>query len=153
MKNNRMKDALENIAHRGVPENINFWPGIELQLNTRSSFMQTLRTRPVMAIVIVVLALLLLTGVVYAIGKSLGYIPGVGIVDQSVPLRVLAEPVVVKRDGLTVTVSQVVADSDHTFVAYAIDGIFWQKEGSANVWRIAIFATSRRHYTEHCKWR
>ena len=28
MNDNRMKDALENIARRGVPENINLWPNI-----------------------------------------------------------------------------------------------------------------------------
>ena len=129
MKDNRMKDALENIARRGVPENTNLWPRIKSRIDQRNSFMQNLRARPVMAIVIVMFALSLLTGVVYAIGKSLGYIPGVGIIDQSTPLRILAEPVVAERDGLTVTVSQVVADSDHTFVAYAIDGIFWPKKG------------------------
>ena len=129
MKNNRMKSALENIAHRGVPENANLWPGIESRLNTRNSFMQTLRARPVIAIIIVMLALLLLTGVVYAIGKSLGYIPGVGIVDQSVPIRVLAKPVVMKRDGVTVTVSKVVTNAKSTLVAYAFDGISMSQNG------------------------
>ncbi len=123
MKNNRMKDVLETIARRGVPENMNLWLRIESQLNKRNSLMQTLRARPVMAIVIVVLALSLLTGVVYAVGNLMGYIPGIGMVDQSVQLRVLAEPVVAERDGLTVTISEVVADSDHTFIAYTVDGI------------------------------
>jgi len=123
MKNNRMKGALENIAHRGVPENRNLWPEIESRLKTRSSFMQTLRARPVMVITIVVLALLLLTGVVYAIGKSLGYIPGIGVVDQSVPIRVLAEPVTVEQQGISVTVSKVVADSTRTFMSYSVDAI------------------------------
>lgn len=124
MKNNRMKVALENIAHRGVPENTNLWLRIESRLNTRSSFMQTLRARPGMLIAIVVLALLLLTGVVYAVGSLMGYIPGVGFVDLSVPLRVLAEPVTVERGGIQVTVKQVVLSADATFISYqmAIEG-------------------------------
>jgi hypothetical protein len=131
MKDNRMKDALENIARRGVPENTNLWPRIESRLEQGNSFMQTLRARPVMVIVIVLLALSLLTGVVYAIGKSLGYIPGVGFVDQSVPLRVLAEPIVMERDGVTVTVIKVVTNAESTFVAYAFDGISIPRNGPA----------------------
>jgi hypothetical protein len=87
------------------------------------------RTRPVVAVLIALLILLTLSGVTYALGRIFGYIPGVGIVDQSAPLRVLVEPVVAERDGLTVTVSEVVSDSDHTFVAYAVDGILMPKQG------------------------
>ncbi|HET9914692.1 MAG TPA: DUF4179 domain-containing protein [Anaerolineales bacterium] len=91
----------------------------------RMSFMKMLQTRPLVAMLLALLILLALSGVAYAIGKVTGYIPGVGIVDQSVPLRILTEPVVAERDGLTITVSQVVADSDRTFIAYTIDGLFW----------------------------
>jgi len=122
MKDGRMKDVLESIARRGVPDNANLWPRISERVESKN-FMQTVRTRPALAFVLVLLALALLSGVAYAIGKVTGYIPGVGIVDQSVPLRVLAEPVIVERDGLTVTISAVVADSEHAFVAYTVDGI------------------------------
>jgi hypothetical protein len=128
MKENRMKDMLESIAQRDVPENINIWPHIAAKVE-RKDFMQTVRTRPALAMLLVLLALALLSTVAYAIGKATGYIPGVGIVDQSMPLRVLAEPVVVEKDGLTVTVSEVVADTDHTFVAYTVDGILVPREG------------------------
>ena len=97
----------------------------------RISFMKLVQARPLAAILIALLALLILSGVAYAIGKVAGYIPGVGIVDQSAPLRVLADPVVVKRDSLTVTISEVVADSEHTFVAYTIDGILVPKMARA----------------------
>jgi hypothetical protein len=125
MNENHMKDMLESIAQRGVPGDVNLWSRIAESVEKRS-FMQTVRARPALALVLVLLALALLSSVAYAIGKVTGYIPGVGIVDQSIPLRVLIEPVITQRDGLTVTVSQVVADSDHTFVAYAIDGIIVQ---------------------------
>jgi hypothetical protein len=122
MKTNRMKDVLENITRRGVPENTNLWPDISAQLTRRSSMM-TLRSRPFMAMLIALFVLLALSGVAYAIGRSLGYIPGVGVVDQSAPIRVLAEPIMMERDGVTVTISQVVANAESTFVAYALDGI------------------------------
>ncbi len=80
----------------------------------RTSFMQTLRARPVLAMLIALLILLTLSGVAYAIGRSLGYIPGIGIVDQSTPIRVLAEPVSQTRDGITITVSDVVLTSSKT---------------------------------------
>ena len=47
----------------------------------RRSFMQTLRAKPVLMILFVLLALALLSGAAYAIGRSLGYIPGVGMVE------------------------------------------------------------------------
>ena len=102
MNDKRMKDALENIARRGVPENINLMPSIATQLK-RKSPMTILRTRPVVAMLIALLILLTLSGVAYAIGRSLGYIPGIGIVDQSTPIRTLAEPVSLTRDGITIT--------------------------------------------------
>lgn len=123
MKNDRMKDALENIARRGVPENMNLWPNISVQLDKRRSLMQTIRTRPVLIIVIVAFALLALSGVVYAIGKSLGYIPGVGLIEQSAPLRVLAEPVSVTREGVTVTVKDAVLSADKTVLLINVEGV------------------------------
>ena len=61
---------------------------------------------------------------VYAAVRQLfGYIPGVGIVEQSNGIRVLAEPVSVEQDGITVTVKQVVADATRTFVAYSVDDV------------------------------
>lgn len=122
MRENRMKAVLESLAQRDVPASVNLWPRIAQRVE-RKNFMQTVRTRPALALFLVLLALALLSTVAYAIGKVTGYIPGVGIVDQSTPLRILAEPVVVERDGLTVTVSQVVTDSNRTFVAYVVDGI------------------------------
>jgi hypothetical protein len=122
MKEKHMKDALESIAQRNVPENTNIWPQIAAKVE-RKNFMQTVRARPALAMLLVLLALALFSGVAYAIGRVTGYIPGVGLVNQSTSLRILAKPVTVERDGITVTVNQVVADSDHTFLKYAVDGI------------------------------
>jgi hypothetical protein len=115
-------EVLDSAAANSLHEQVNLWPEIAARLERKSPTM-TLRTRPVVALLIAVLILLALSGAAYALGRMLGYIPGVGIVDQSAPVRILAEPVVMEKDGLRVTVSEVVADSEHTFIAYSVDGI------------------------------
>ncbi|MCX6025610.1 MAG: hypothetical protein NTY23_05025, partial [Chloroflexi bacterium] len=78
----------------------------------------------------VVLAALLITTLIIgpmrvyaAIRGLLGYIPGVGIVDQSAPIRVLAEPVGQTREGITITVTSATLTSDRTHVEYRIFGV------------------------------
>ncbi|HMX20280.1 MAG TPA: hypothetical protein PLX14_15490 [Anaerolineales bacterium] len=122
MKKNRMKNTLENIARRGVPENINLMPHIAAQLE-RKSPMTTLRTRPFVAILIAIFILLTLSGVAYALGRVFGYIPGVGIVDQSTPLRALAEPVSLTRDGVTVTITQAILTPEETVITLKVEKI------------------------------
>ncbi|MEB2334186.1 MAG: hypothetical protein OZ914_07720 [Anaerolineaceae bacterium] len=121
MNDKRMKGALENIARRGVPEDVNLMPYIAARLE-RKTLMTTLRARPILMTLTILLALTLLTGAVYAIGKLTGFIPGVGFVETST-LRVLAEPVAVTHDGITVSVEQVVADSERTIIVYKTEGL------------------------------
>lgn len=70
--------------------------------------------------------------------KLFGYIPGVGIVDQSNPIRVLAEPVSVTRDGITVTVTSATLTGDRTQIAYRIFGVpgsaYPDREDVAGCW-------------------
>lgn len=122
MNEKRMRDALEAIARRGVPEDVNLMPNIAAGLERRT-LMTTLRTRPVLMLVLVLLTLALLSGAAYAIGRMSGYIPGIGMVDQSVQLRVLAEPVTVTREGITLTVEQAVLSADKTVLIYKVEGI------------------------------
>jgi Tol biopolymer transport system component len=61
--------------------------------------------------------------VVTAMKKLFGYIPGVGVVETSSPLRVLAEPVSQTRDGITVTVDEAVASADKTVIVFTIENI------------------------------
>ena len=91
--------------------------------------MQTMRARPALAVLLAILALLVLTGVAYAIGRSLGYIPGVGFV-QPASLRVLTEPVHETRDGVTVTIEQAVVDAERTVVVYKAEGLSLQAANS-----------------------
>jgi hypothetical protein len=62
------------------------------------------------------------TNVATAIREALGYIPGFGVV-HTTGLRVLAEPVTVSREGVTIKVKSVIADSTETMVKYEITGL------------------------------
>lgn len=123
MKKKRMREALESIAHRGVPDDVNLMPGITARLEKRT-FIMVLRARPVLVALLILLTLALLSGAAYAIGKATGgYIPGIGFIDQSAPLRVLANPVTVTREGITLTIEQVVLSADKTVLKYTVEGI------------------------------
>jgi hypothetical protein len=94
--------------------------------HSRRTFMQTLRAKPALMILFVLLALALLSGAAYAIGRSLGYIPGVGIIEQGAPIRVLAEPVSQTREGITVTVTSATLAPDKTVITFTIENIPWE---------------------------
>ncbi len=81
-------------------------------------------------VLMAVLALMVIT--LLAIGPEralaalrglLGYIPGIGFVDNEAGLRVLAEPVSQTGAGVTVTIEEVIADSQRTVVVYTADGL------------------------------
>jgi hypothetical protein len=86
--------------------------------------------RPAWISAAAVLAILLIT--FFAIGpekvyaemrRLLGYIPGVGLVDSSAPIRVLKEPVEQTRDGVTITVTSAVLTADRSHIEYRIFGV------------------------------
>jgi hypothetical protein len=116
------RGILDSAASPHIPGNLNLFPRVTARLNQRKTFMQTMRARPALAIVLAFLALLLLTGVAYAIGRMTGYIPGIGFVQKD-SLRVLAEPVNQTREGITVSIEQVVVDPERTIIIYKTKGL------------------------------
>lgn len=89
-----------------------------------------LRIQPAWIIALVIL-LVMIIGVLW-IGpqrvyaefiKLFGYIPGVGIVEQSSPIRVLAEPVSITRQGISITVTSAILTGDKTHIEYRIFGV------------------------------
>jgi hypothetical protein len=58
-----------------------------------------------------------------AFGRVFGYVPGTGLVETTNGLRMLAEPVSVTREGVTVTVTQALVYVDHVELAYEVEGI------------------------------
>ncbi len=128
MNNDRMETELEKIAQHGVPEDINLWPNISAQLEGKTQMM-TPRTRPLMAVLITTLTLLVLSGAAYALGKTLGYFPGIGLVENSAGIRVLAKPVSLTREGVTLTISNAFVYTDRVELIYDFVGI--QPENNA----------------------
>ena len=118
------RNILNNVARQRIPDEINLYPRIIAQLE-RKSFMKTMHARPVISIILLLLSLTLLSGVVYAVGRSLGYIPGVGIVEQDTPIRVLAQPIEAERDGITLTVTDAVLTGEKTIILYTIENVPW----------------------------
>ncbi len=124
----------------------------------RLSYMYILRTRPVLALFFALLALLLLSGIAYAVGRLFGFIPGIGFVDdvqsmQATPVSITrplvntsaVTPLTIegesapqtkseqptpeghstaqKREGVTVTIQQVIAERERLVIAYEITGL------------------------------
>lgn len=120
--NRPYRDVLDNAARPYVPDELDLFPRIAARLE-RKNLIQTLRARPALAILILLVTLSLLTGIAYAIGRSLGYIPGVGLVEQGADIRVLSEPVSLTREGITLTVEQAYLTPERTVLSFSVDGI------------------------------
>ncbi len=58
-----------------------------------------------------------------AVRELLGYIPGTGIVEQNTNMRILAEPVTVTKEGVSITVKGAVLAGDKTHISYDIEGV------------------------------
>jgi hypothetical protein len=90
--------------------------------------------KPAWALIGALLALVVLLAgtpkVVRALQQLLGYVPGVGLVDSSTRVRVLAEPVSQTRDGVTLTIENVFVFEDRVELLYAVDGIDPMDDGT-----------------------
>jgi hypothetical protein len=122
MKDESLRKSLQAIARRGIPENINLWPHLADILEKTDAVPMRPKWKLAWTIIIVILGLSIVTGVAYAVGRITGYLPGIGFVQTS-SLRVLAGPVSQTRDGITVTIEQVVVDSERTVVVYKTEGL------------------------------
>ena len=87
---------------------------------------QRLRARPVLIVLLLLLSLALISGAAYALSRSLGYLPGVGLIEQGLPLRVLAEPLSQTRDGITVTVSEAILTGERTVIVMTMENVPWK---------------------------
>lgn len=135
MSERPLKTVLQGIADEGVaPGQVDLWPRVRDLLITRTAasrrgVMPSAMGRPALALSIVLAAIalsLMLIGpsrALAAVYELLGYIPGIGLVDEASGLRVLAQPAILERDEVRVTVEQGVLDSERTVVSYRVDGI------------------------------
>ena len=121
--------------YASAPLSDSFVNSLKFQLNSKvraqsTLHMRPLRLRPAWAAMIVLFAAIILTTLiigpakVYAeMRRLLGYIPGLGLVDSSAPIRVLAKPVEQTRDGVTITVTSAMLTSDRSRIDYRAIGV------------------------------
>lgn len=62
-------------------------------------------------------------GVAAAIGRLIGYVPEVGLVENTGDLRILDHSYSMTREGVTLTINYVLVDKDHVEVIYDVQGI------------------------------
>jgi hypothetical protein len=117
------RELLDAAARTRVPEDLNLYPRLSSQLE-RKSWMQTLRAKPVLLILSVLLALTLLTGVAYAVGRLTGFIPGFGFTGDASTVYMLQEPVQVEQDGITIRVENAVSAEDKFWVSLSLQGTY-----------------------------
>ena len=90
--------------------------------NQETQMKKTLSRRLMWALAVLVLVSLVVLftrpTVVTALKRLFGYVPNVGIVDQSSGLRVLSEPIMITREGVTVNIEQAVLNKEKTVIVY-----------------------------------
>jgi len=85
--------------------------------------MQTLRARPILTLIVVLIVLSLLTGVAYALGRLAGFIPGFGFTSDAQSVYLLSEPVEVISGDMTLRVDQAVSDESKFWVNITAVGL------------------------------
>ena len=88
---------------------------------------KTMKTRfafaGLLTLAIILASLFTIPSVATAMKRLLGYIPGIGLVENDVQLRILKEPVQTRRGETTITVLQGAADTQHTTLVYQVEAI------------------------------
>jgi hypothetical protein len=123
MKARSASQLLDSIAGDNIPGDTNLLPRILTCFQDRRRA-EIMRNRPIRRWMIVLFVLALSACVIFAAGRSFGYIPGIGMVEQSGGIRILREPVSATQNGVSVTVEKVVADSTRTSILYRIEGVY-----------------------------
>jgi hypothetical protein len=116
-----------------------FVGGLRSKLIERSKVKTFRRFSPRLVWGIAIFLVLLIIGllvfspqIVEAMRRLLGYIPGVGYVEQGPALRVLSAPVTVQKEGLAVTIEKGAADSQHTVLLAQVEGYSQERYKAQN---------------------
>jgi hypothetical protein len=126
MKTNSPCEVLDQALRKRVPEDTNLLPQIEARFAKGKNVMKSKQKRllgTALALIVLVAALFTWPMAVNALQRLFGYIPGVGMVEPGTTLRTLAEPVVVEREGVTITVEKGTADMQKTILRVTVVGV------------------------------
>jgi hypothetical protein len=115
------RELLDAAARLKIPDDVNLFPRIAARFE-RKSILQTLRTKPILLGLSILFSLAVVTGVAYAVGRSLGYIHGVGMVENEQTVRILSGETKISSNGFSLFVRSLTADSAQTLVSYRIMG-------------------------------
>lgn len=114
------RELLEAAARTRVPDSLNLYPRLSAQLK-RKTFIQTLRAKPALLILSVLLALILLTGVAYAVGRLAGFIPGFGFTDDTSSVYILKETTQMEHDGVIIRVENAISTEDKFRIGFSLN--------------------------------
>jgi len=133
MNKHTSNQLLDEIARESLGQDINL--SSDLMVKIRKENTKIMKKRKLItaiaAVVVVVAILASVPSVAQAIKRMLGYIPGVGVVDQSNPLRIQKAAVEIQFGDTIVKVPQVVADSEHVRLIYQIENIPFEETAGA----------------------
>ena len=128
MKQKSYSQILDQVARDQMTANTDLAPRILALIQKGKSANMKPRVKIFATVILVLLALLMglvrVPGVRAAIQRWIGYAPGIGLVSEG-QIRVLAEPVSITRDGITLTVEEMWAASDRTLIQYSVEGWPW----------------------------
>ena len=126
MSRKSYSQILDNAARERLSEHTDLAPRIMTQIQKgKSSKMQPrmkVFTATLLVLLVLVIVLINVPGVKAAIQRWFSYVPGIGLVSEG-QIRVLAEPVSVTREGITLKIEEVLVDSTQTTVIYSVEGL------------------------------
>lgn len=126
MNPNPSSRLLHELSDERVPQDLNLLPRIRAQIETthRAARKSAIRAAALLVAVVLLSVLFTRPAVVSALKEMFGFIPGVGRIDQSAPLRVLAYPATSTSGDYTLDVESAVLDSNRTVIDYTLTGAF-----------------------------
>lgn len=130
MNENEIRSLFKVLADEAVPPSgVHIWPAVQQAYKNHLSYKSYQeRTDKKFALfltgsVAVLLVIVFLVGpqnVVAAFRNLMGYLPGIGFVQNVDQAYVLSEPVALERDGIMVTILEAYADSEQTVAVYEV---------------------------------
>lgn len=125
MKTRTSHQVLNEIAQDQIRQDIDLSPGIlsKVKKADRNIMKSKVILTVIFTIAILLIVMVATPGAAQAMQRLFGYIPGSGLVEESLPLRILKEPVQSSRGDTRITVKDGVADAEQTILQYQVENI------------------------------
>ena len=137
MNRKTYSQILDSVASDNLYANTDLAPCIlaRIQKGKRITMQPRVKVFAIAFLLLLVFVVVLVSvpSVAAAIQRWFGYVPGIGLVSGG-QIRVLAEPVSVERDGITLRIEQVLVDSNQTTLVYSVDGLLPDMLDSDPMW-------------------